>query len=390
MGTANPTGKKVTHVIARGDSQAGNFIRSFIHLGFNEDESGRIVWDGANPHIAARQQPINFRFAVPGGAALLYEPGSEGALWWDDYQDKARGRPAVGLLTRSKRSGTSPKIFETFGSAEFWGLRMSPNLVGTSADQDIPLPPNVRRYYFPGTTHGGGSGGFHNAGKTGFGGKAGGLMLVANPNPQRETMKALMAALVDWVVRDKTPPPSQYPTLAAGQLVAPNHVVMGFPVIPGVPLPDNLINPFYDYDFGPEFRNSDQSGVLTIQPPVIRRVLPSLVPKVDSDGNEVGGVPSVLHLSPLGTYVGWNAAKSGPAKGRNTSFAGGYIPFAKTKVERLTAGDPRRSLEERYGDHAGYVAAVRAAANRLVKERFLLPEDAERLVQEAEASGILR
>ena len=49
---------------------------------------------------------------------------------------------------------------ETFGSTEFWGLRMSPGLVGTDARRDIPLPPNVRRYYFPGVTHGGGRGGF--------------------------------------------------------------------------------------------------------------------------------------------------------------------------------------------------------------------------------------
>ena len=60
---------KVSHVIAQGISQAGNFVKTFLHLGFNEDESGRVVWDGANAHIAARQLPINFRFAQPGGAA---------------------------------------------------------------------------------------------------------------------------------------------------------------------------------------------------------------------------------------------------------------------------------------------------------------------------------
>ena len=71
--------------------------------------------------------------------------------------------PTAGLLDRCRASGTVPKVFETFGSAEFWGLRMSPGLVGTKADRDIPLPTNVRRYYFPGTTHGGGPGGFGTA-----------------------------------------------------------------------------------------------------------------------------------------------------------------------------------------------------------------------------------
>ena len=111
---------------------------------------------------------------------------------------------------------------------------------------------------------------------------------------------------------------------------------------------------------------------------------------MDADGNEVGGVPSVLHQAPLGTYVGWNVARTGFAKGRNPGFSGGYIPFAKTKAERLASGDPRPSLEERYRDHAGYVAAVKAAADRLVKQRFLLPDDAARLVREAEAGDVLR
>ena len=45
---------------------------------------------------------------------------------------------------------------DTLSGSEFWALRMSPNLIGTDAKADIPLPPNVRRYYFPGTLHGGG------------------------------------------------------------------------------------------------------------------------------------------------------------------------------------------------------------------------------------------
>ena len=56
----------VEHTIGIGDSQSGNFIRTFIHLGFNQDTQNRIVWDGAFPRIAARQTPINLRFALPG------------------------------------------------------------------------------------------------------------------------------------------------------------------------------------------------------------------------------------------------------------------------------------------------------------------------------------
>lgn len=383
--TDNPVKGKVSHVVAQGISQSGNFVRTFLHLGFNEDESGRVVWDGANAHIAARQLPINFRFARPGGAAAMYEPGSEGVLWWGEYRDEARGRPEAGLLARCRASGTCPKVFETFGSAEFWGLRMSPVLVGTRADRDIPLPANVRRYYFPGTTHGGGAGGFGTAAKA-----SDRYEMPDNPNPQRETMRALMAALIDWVVKDTAPPPSRYPLFTAGQLVRPESAAMGFPRISGVPLPDHMLNPLLDYDFGPDFRANDLSGRISTQPPVIKQVLPSLVPRVDADGNEVGGVPSVLHQAPLGTYLGWNVARGGFFKGRNAGFAGGFIPFARTRAERIDAGDPRPSLEERYRDHDGYVAVVKAAAERQVERRFLLPDDATRLVREAEASDVLR
>ena len=203
-------------------------------------------------------------------------------------------------------------------------------------------------------------------------------------------MRALLVALIDWVVNDTEPPPSRYPLLSAGQLVRPDHRAMGFPAIPGSPLPDNLLNRFLDYDFGPDFRAADLSGRMTLQPPVVRQIIPSLVPKVDADGNEVGGVPSVQHRAPLGTYVGWNVVRDRVLRGHNPGFAGGYIPFARTKEERLRKGDPRPSLEERYRDHAGYVAAVKAAAEAMKQERFLLDDDAARFVREAEASDVLR
>ena len=57
-------------------------------------------------------------------------------------------------------SNTCPRVVEHFGAAEVWGLKLSPEWVGTAADKDIPLPDNVRRYYIPGTAHGGGRGGF--------------------------------------------------------------------------------------------------------------------------------------------------------------------------------------------------------------------------------------
>ena len=385
-GTPNPVAKQIKWAVSHGSSQSGNFIRSYIHLGFNQDEAGRIVWDGANPHIAARQLALNFRFAVGGGAAAMYEPGSEAVLWWSDYADPVRHRPATSLLTRCRATKTCPKIFETFGGLEFWYLRESPNLVGTDAKADIPLPANVRRYFFPGTPHGGGRGGFSATAPA----VPNGCVLPANPNPETETMRALTVALVDWVTKGTEPPPSRYPRLDQGQLAPATKAAIGFPNIPGVPSPDGVVNPVFDYDFGKDFNYTDLSGMITKQPPAVKQILPTLVPKVDADGTDVGGVGSVLRQAPLGTYLGWNVTSTGFDKGKACQLNGGYIPFAKTKTERMASGDPRPSLEERYRTHDGYVEAVKAAAEKAVAERYLLRKDADRLIAEASASNVLR
>ena len=114
------------------------------------------------------------------------------------------------------------------------------------------------------------------------------------------------------------------------------------------------------------------------------------MPAIDGDGNETDGVRSVALQAPLGTYTGWNRRKAGFAEGDLCYLVGSFFPFARTRAEREANGDPRPSLEERYGTHEGYVAAVQAAATRLNAEGFLLPEDAARLRAEAEASGVLR
>jgi len=122
-------------------------------------------------------------------------------------------------------------------------------------------------------------------------------------------------------------------------------------------------------------------------------VLPMYAPRVDADGNELGGVPVVLLDAPLGTYLGWNISAGGARpfhQGQICNYVGGMIPFARTAQERQATGDPRLSLEERYGNHAGYVAAVRKATVKAQSEGFLLPADAERLIQAAEASRVLR
>jgi hypothetical protein len=97
---------------------------------------------------------------MPDGVLTLYEPGTEGPLWYGPEADPVRGLPKAGILDRCTVSNTCPKIIEHFGAAEVWGQKLTPEWVGTAGDKDLPLPPNVRRYYIPSTQHGGGRGGF--------------------------------------------------------------------------------------------------------------------------------------------------------------------------------------------------------------------------------------
>jgi alpha/beta hydrolase family protein len=216
------------------------------------------------------------------------------------------------------------------------------------------LPDNVRRYYIPSTTHGGANTAAPN---TMFSASLAGSLL---PLPNCR----------EWVMEDVAPPPSRYPTLSDGNLVGPTKAAMGFPTIPmsvvcpgwrtSVPEP-GFINPMLDYDRGPDFNAVDASGVPTLLPPPIKHVIKMLVPRVNADGNEMGGVPVVLNEAPLGTYLGWNItdARRAPSLaqyrpfhgGQLCDYIGGMIPFGTTKAERDASGDPRPSLEERHGGH---------------------------------------
>ena len=150
-----------------------------------------------------------------------------------------------------------------------------------------------------------------------------------------------------------------------------------------------LITVRHLFDFGPRF----DEGILDITPPDFSGpVYPSFVSRVDKDGNEVAGIQLPPVAAPIATTSGWGllagAFGGGPWDGCEAS--GQWIPFATTEAERRATGDPRRSLEERYGTHEGYVNAVAEKARSLQERRLLLPEDVQRYIDEAEASDVLR
>ncbi|MET0918184.1 MAG: alpha/beta hydrolase domain-containing protein [Burkholderiales bacterium] len=378
FGFVNPLAGRIQYVLNFGNSQSGRLGKHFLNNGFNEDDSGttgRIVFDGMNPNIAGMMGSFNIRFAKPGDIAEMYDPGANGTLWWADYQDPVRGTVAWGFLHRCNLTNTCPKVMETYGGAEFWYSHGTPGITGTLGNQDLPLPANVRRYWHSGTPHGGGNGNWNLGTKS-----TDPRRLSGNPNGPNFTNRALHIAMIEWVRNGTLPPPSVYPRVSDGTLVPANSIAMGWPNIPGAPKPDGVMNPVLNYDYGPQFDNVLGSGIISIVPPTIMGVVPSLAPKVDVDGNDMGGLRSLLHRMPLGTYTGWNPIAGGPIGGREQSLAGGYVPFPRTAAERIALGDPRLSIQERYGSLGNYIFQSMLHAKAMVKERLLLPQDVEGII----------
>jgi len=189
-----------------------------------------------------------------------------------------------------------------------------------------------------------------------------------------------LAALTELVVLGKEPPPSRVPRLSDGTLVPSlPRTAVGFPEIPGVNY-TGVVSVRELYDYGPEF----DRGIISILPPISTgRAYPTLVPRVNEDGIDVAGVRLPDVAVPLGTYTGWNLMRD--VARDECSAMGSFIPFTRTRAERIAAGDPRLSLEERYRTHNNYVKEVEAAAARLVSERLLLAEDAAAYVDAAKS-----
>jgi len=212
-----------------------------------------------------------------------------------------------------------------------------------------------------------------------------------NPNP---ALRALFIALDEWVTNNVRPPKSEVPRRGTAVYSIPvsdgvgfvPHEALGFPNIPGVTY-TGVITVRHLFDFGPRF----DDGIMDINPPDFSGpVYPSFVSRVDHDGNEVAGIRLPPVEAPIATTTGWALRGEEFGGPDGCEAPGQWIPFKTTKAERLAAGDPRRSLEERYKDHDGYVKEVTKAAKKLQRQRFLLPDDVQQYIDEAEASDVLQ
>jgi hypothetical protein len=364
----------VRAAIALGISQSGRFLRHFVYQGFNTDEAGRQVFDGMLIHTAgAGRGSFNHRFAQPSRDAhrfsAFFYPTDLFPFSGRTQTDPETGRADGLFATARGRADHRPRVFFTNTGYEYWGRAAS--LLHTSPDGRTDAPPldHERIYHLAGGQH------FVGAFPPS---DAVGAAYRGNPLDFLVTLRALFVRLVEWVVDGRQPPPSAYPTIAAGTLVPVG--ALRFPRIPGV-TPPAVIHQAHRLDFGPEW----PAGIVTREPPGVGAPYPALVSQVDDLGNEVAGVRGLELLAPLATYTPWHLRGGrGPDAGELSDFLGTYIPLPRTEAERQASGDERPSIQRRYPTRAAYRDAAVRAADTLVAAGFLLPADVPRALSRAE------
>ncbi len=361
----------IDRALAFGISQSGRFLRTFLFYGFNEDEGHRKAFDGVIAHVAgAGRGSFNLRFAQPSRDGHPYL----NKLYPTDifpFTDVVQNDPETGDrdgLLNGVRPEFMPKIFYTNSSYEYWGRAAS--LIHTTIDglEDIPLMENVRVYSFAGGQHGPGR--FPPAQTTG--------QQPSNPNDYSWFMRSLLLAINGWTRDGTEPPASSYPRIGDEGLVTPED--LDFPNLPEVGQPA-APHGAYRVNYGPEFRTR---GIVSIEPPEVISEFPVMVPQVDDDGNETGGLKMPEVAVPLATYTGWNLFRpeSGP-EDVLSSMQGSYIPFPLTPSDRERSHDPRPSIEERYQSREHYLGLVSEFAIDLIEEGYLLSGDLPDILSQA-------
>jgi hypothetical protein len=363
-------------VYGEGISQNGRFLRDFLYQGFNADEQERMALDGVLAHVAgAGRGSFNYRFAQPSRDA---EPTSSVDFPTDifPFTDEPERDPvtgaAGGLLDRATASGTVPKIFFSNTSFEYWGRAAALIHVTADGNRDAGISPNVRIYHFTGLQHFPGP----FPPQEGAGDLKG--QEPQSPLPVQYFWRAMISNMDAWVRSGVAPPPSSYARIADRTLKPLSEYK--FPSIPGVNLPHEA-SEAERLDFGPGWRE----GILSLQPPRVGQAFPVLVPQVDADGNERDGVRLPEITVPLATYTGWNLRDpSIGAPDQRVAFEGSRIPFAKTEADRVSSGDPRRSIAERYTGRQDYMSLYARAVDELVKQRWILVEDRAAMLEQGE------
>lgn len=387
-GTANPLAGDVQRMYTYTVSQPGRMLNDYRYFGFNQAENGKMVFDGMLNWIAAGHGiNMNLRFSQPGRTNrnrqhLLYREGVF-PFAANTTTDPITGA-TDGRYARCTASSTCPFGMEVYSANEYWVKDAS--LLHTTPDgvSDLPDHPMTRNYFISSHQHG-----------TGNGTTTGVCRELSNPLDSSPVQRALFVAMDDWATTGKMPPPSAVPRRSNQTLVPPlPQSGVGFPNIPGV-LYTGLKTTRYLFDLGPRI----SQGIMDLNPPVIKPpyqdnpangpIYPSFVPTTDADGNDIAGIHLVDLRVPIATFTGWalRAPQFGGPDGCEAT--GQKIPFPATKADRLAKGDPRLSLEERYGNFLTYYFLLLNAVNQMFSERLILGEDGWRVVNAA-VNQILR
>ena len=356
----------IEKAVAVGISQSGRFLRHFLWLDFNTDTEGRPVFEGVMSIVAgAGRGSFAHRFAQPSRDghrlhAFLF-PTDLYPFTSRIETDPVTGR-REGLI--EGRTTHVPKLFQINGGYEYWGR--SAASIHTSVDglRDVEPLDTERIYAISSAQH------FD----AGLPRRLDAPPIRGNPLGSVVVQRALLAALLDWVVDGRDPPPNRFPRLADGTLVP--FADFDPPRIPGVVVP-NSPHRAWRADYGPRW----SAGIVDQQPPTLGKAFPALVPAVDAFGNERGGIRTVELRAPLATYLPYALHPLFP--GEPEPFYGSFVPLPRDDAERAASHDPRPSIAATWPDRATYLERARAAAEAMVEERVLLAEDIERVVDSA-------
>lgn len=372
----NPCAGTLDHAYAFGISQTGRMLRHFIYLGMNLDEEDRQVYDGLLPHVAgARRGEFNHRFAQP---SVQNTPGF-GHLF--PHADEPHTHPdtgqVAGLLDRQRELGGMPKIFWTNSSAEYWRGDCAFLHIDMECKHDLKAAPEVRIYSFASTQHGPGSVPLTDiTADTGARGR--------QPFNALDYTPLLRAAIVNlhrWAAEGQEPPASYHPTLKDGKVTTEEDIIEKFPEVPNLYRPDtDFLRKLPRVDMGP-----DADRGIGQFPSKLGETFPALVYDIDENGNEVSPVrmPDLDH--PVATYTPWNPRH--PETGHPEQIIamnGSTFFFSRTEAERAELKDPRPSIEERYASRDDYLQKIRAAAQDLARRGYIVDEDVETSLADAE------
>jgi hypothetical protein len=373
----NPSAGRLDYAFGFGVSQCGRFLREYLYQGLNLDEAGRVVFDGLIPHVAgARRGEFNQRYGQP-SVQHVAGPGHLPPFADDELTDPLTGR-SDGLLRRQRARGGVPRIVTINTSSEYWRIDCSLIHTDPLGERDVEPPAETRIYLFAGTQHGAGT--LPLTTETPAGARTANPMNTVNYTP---LLRAALVNLERWVTAGVEPPPSAFPRLADGTAVSREQALEQLgALVPAAALPAVATLPaLRRLDLGP----APERGV-GAWPPATGAPYRSVVAALDADGNEAAGIRLPDLTVPLATYTGFNPRhpETGGA-GQLLDMMGSTLPFARTRAERAAANDPRPAIEERYRDRGDYLARVRAAAEQLVAQRYLLPEDVDTVVADAAA-----